>query len=546
MNLFENFHTQKYDDTCLFKHNGKNITLKDFKKFVADGAGFLNTQNSERVVILSSSVLDFAIWFFACIFADKKIFLLTDASKLQYLDFDYIVVDKHVDYAQTNSQCEFLKIVPDKVFINFYTSGSTAIPKTVTKSLTNILTEVNDVYDTFFNTQEFAGKQLKFLSSTLTQHMFAFSFYFALPLCYLNKFVIDTTEVCYPDDADFKDSVFISTPSFLEKFQKHKVKNVCAPVIIFSAGARLADEVFKYLEQYSIVVDIYGSTETSTVAYRLHSADKFLTCLDSVKTNIDDNLCLVVSSPYFLTETITLGDTAMIESPKHFRLNGRADRVFKIQEKRVSAPEVENTIMQVFTDFVQDCYCFKFREKLACSAVLTDNGRNYFAKNGHSIAVLTSFLKNSLKGKTEIVPQKWKFLYELPKTKTGKIDRLKIEKIFATNVSMPFVFSAQKDSNNAVFELIFPSSCNFFTGHFNSFPVLPGVVQLYFAHFFAVDAFGDSVLNNCVKKIKFSKIIKPEENLKLVFERKNNLINYMYKRDEQVCSSGVMTLNEKD
>lgn len=543
MNLFDIFHTKQFDDKTLFIHKEKKFLLKEFKNFVASGVAFLNTQKADNVVILSRCAFDFCVWFFSCIFAKKNIFLLTDNSKLKYLDFEYIVVDKSLPPAE---QTDFFRIEPENVLINFYTSGSTSQPKNVQKTLANVIAEANCLYEKFFALSKCDNTQFRFLTSTHPQHMFAFSFYFMLPLCFWGSFVLDTTEVCYPDDADFKDSVFISTPSFLEKFQKYEVKNSYSPFLIFSAGAKLNNGLFKYLNQSGNVVDIYGSTETGTIAYRSCSDDKDLTVLNRVKISTDNNSQLVVSSPFFIQDSVTLGDIVQIKDDKHFVLRGRADRVFKIQEKRVSAPEVETELINSVPHLIQSCCCFKSGEKLACAVVLTVKGIDLFFDKGNSILKLTSFFKNTLKDRVEIVPQKWKFLHELPKTKTGKIDTEKLERIFKTNISMPFVFEVQKDSHSAVYDLTFPFSCNFFTGHFNGFPVLPGVVQLYFAHFFASDAFGNGVSNDCVKKIKFSKIIKPDEKLKLVFERKNNLINYMYKRDEQICSSGVMTINEKD
>lgn len=543
MNLFDIFHTKQFDDKTLFIHKEKNFLLKEFKNFVAAGAAFLNNQKADNVVILSSCAFDFCVWFFSCIFAKKNIFLLTDTSKLKYLDFEYIVVDKSLPPAE---QPEFFRIEPENVLINFYTSGSTSQPKNVQKTLANVIAEANCLYEEFFALSKCDNTQFRFLTSTHPQHMFAFSFYFMLPLCFWGSFVLDTTEVCYPDDANFKDSVFISTPSFLEKFQKYEVKNSYSPFLIFSAGAKLNNGLFKYLNHSGNVVDIYGSTETGTIAYRSCSDDKDLTVLNRVKISTDNNSQLVVSSPFFIQDSVTLGDIVQIKDDKHFVLCGRADRVFKIQEKRVSAPEVETELINSVPHLIQSCCCFKSGEKLACAVVLTVKGIDLFFDKDNSILKLTSFFKNTLKDRVEIVPQKWKFLHELPKTKTGKIDTEKLERIFKTNISMPFVFGVQKDSHSAVYDLTFPLSCNFFTGHFNGFPVLPGVVQLYFAHFFASDAFGNGVSNDCVKKIKFSKIIKPDEKLKLVFERKNNLINYMYKRDEQICSSGVMTINEKD
>ncbi len=541
MNLFEIFHTNEYDSQTLLMHEGKDISLQLFKNYVVSGVEFLKKQNTDNVVILSNSIFDFAVWFFACIATKKKIFLLTEASKLRYLNFDYLVVEKNPPLIET--KFSFSQIVPENVLINFYTSGSTSTPKHVVKTLSNVLSEAKELYNTFFKDNH---KELRFLTSTRLQHMYAFSFCFILPLFSFDKFILDTTEVCYPDDVNFKDSVFVSTPSFLEIFSKYSVENHYSPELIFSAGAKLDAAVFQYLQKYSTVIDIYGCTESGTIAYKQNSTDEFLTVLNNVEVTVGANSQIVVKSPYFMETSLLLGDMLKILDDKHFILTGRADRVFKIQEKRVSAPEIEEALLNYANGFVKDCYCLKVGEKLGCAVVLTNKGVAAFDADNNSLTKLTAKLKSFLKGKTEIIPQKWKFLHEMPKTKEGKIDKLKLEKLFKTNLSLPFVTDYAKDKNAAQYSLIFADGCNFFEGHFNGFHVLPGVVQLYYAHRYAEDAFGIEVSDNCVKKIKFSKIIKPNQKIKLVFERKDNLINYMYMHDDKICSSGVLTINEKD
>ncbi len=540
MNVFEIFHTKEFDTKTILKRNGKNLSLQEFKEFISVAVNFLNSQSCKNAVVLSSDAFDFVVWFFACIAAKKEIFLLTDSSKLKYLEFEYVLLDKILD-KKCDKNIEYDPIDCHKVSINFFTSGSTSKPKMITKTLTNTIIEAEDVFAEFLSDYK---NPFRVLTSTKSQHMFPFIYYFILPLVYCEKLLMDTTDVCYPDDADFKDSMFVSTPSFLEKFEKYNVKNEYSPYVIFTAGAKIKDSVRKYLEQDSTVIDIYGSTETGTVAFKRHSSENTLTCMKSVEIEPDENSQIVVKSPYFIETSCTLGDIVNIVDKKSFILMNRADRILKIQEKRISAPEVEEIVQK--NSFVQECFCFKSAEKLACAVALSKEGIDFFFENGFCYTKIISYLKNYLNGKVEIVPQKWKFLYEIPKTVTGKIDKAKIEQIFATNVSMPFVFDVKKDSDYVEYGVVFPKSCNFFEGHFTNFPVLPGVVQLYFANYFAQEAFGVKVSTESVKKIKFSKIIKPDEKLTLIFEKKGNSITYTYKKDEQICSGGVMTVNEKD
>ena len=52
-------------------------------------------------------------------------------------------------------------------------------------------------------------------------------------------------------------------------------------------------------------------------------------------------------------------------------------------------------------------------------------------------------LKQELKNKFEIVPQRWRFFDEIPKKENGKINKEFIEEIFNLNLSLPFVISRE-------------------------------------------------------------------------------------------------------
>lgn len=545
MNIFDIFHTNEYESVPVLMHNGKSVTLGEFKTVVLRACSFFNDKKLEDVIITSEDTFDFTVWFFACIYMNKNIFLLTDSSRLRYLDFDYIKLDKFdIQMPVSTSACkrfDFQKPDFQNTFVNFFTSGSGSEPKMIKKSLQNLINEGLDIFESF---KEFFGENHRVVSSTKSQHMFPFAYRFMMPLCNADRLIIDTQDIYYPDSQDLSDCVFVSTPSFLDKFKKYNA--MCEAKVVFSAGAIIKQDLFTYLEKKSRVIDIYGSTESGTVGYKKSSAQKYHTAVSNVFVSVDEKSQIKLKSPYFLESELILCDIIKMENEKNFMLLNRSDRVLKIQEKRISAQEIESVVSQC--NIVNECYCLKSADKLACAVSLNKEGFDFYFENpqGCGLKNISSHLKQLVSSKTEIVPQRWKFLYELPKNERGKIDRLKIEKIFATNLSLPFVFECHKSQHNAVYEMLFPKSCNFFEGHFDGFPILAGVVQLYFANYFASDAFNVKINTDSVKKIKFSKLIKPDEKLKLIFERKDNTINYRYEKDGQICSSGVMTINEKD
>lgn len=539
MNIFDIFHKVEYDNINVFLKNFSKVTLGELKKDVANASLFLKGQNNDKAVIISENFYDFTVWFLASVYTGKEIFLVTDSSKLNYLDFNYVLLNK-LNFNENNVlEYSFLPCDKHNVFVNFFTSGSTAKPKMIKKTLANLISEAIDVTNEF---RELLKTVSKIESSTKPQHMFAMTFRFMLPLCNLGKFLMVSEDVCYPDNVDLSNALFVSTPSFLELYKKFDLR--CDAGVVVTAGAKLPQKVFEYLEQQTNVLEVYGSTESGVIGWKRSSKKNCLTTFSNVSVSVNKESQIVINSQYFIEENLTLCDIIKMQDDKHFNLINRADRVFKIQDKRISAPELEACLLE--NKLVQDVYCFQYGDKMACTLVLSDIGKNWLLDNIKDIGVvgLYSEIKNFLKDKVEIVPQKWKILYEIPKNMFGKIDKAKLAKIFGTNLSMPIVLSCQKNINEACYELIFPKNSNFFEGHFNNFPILPGVVQLYYANYFAKDAFGCDISTEVVKKIKFSKIIKPDEKVCLHFSNIGKNINYTYIKDDMLCSTGVMTINE--
>ena len=210
----------------------------------------------------------------------------------------------------------------------------------------------------------------------------------------------------------------------------------------------------------------------------------------------------------------------------------------KIQEKRINSEEMEQTIID--RDFIKDCYCFEFKGKIASLAVLTEKGLDFAHKNG--TLELIKQLKNSWNSKFDVVPQRWKFVYEIPKDIRGKFDKEEIRKIFELNLSLPLVYKRFHDGDTAELELCFLKNSNFFKGHFDKFPILPGVVQLFFANYYATKAFKIDCRCGQIRKIKFTNIIKPDKNIRLVFNKTTNGINFKYEDDEKTYSSGIFPI----
>ncbi len=415
-----------------------------------------------------------------------------------------------------------------KSFI-FKTSGSSGMPKTVKKSYEALITEARDMADFF----KFPPDTV-ILSTVSSEHMYGMTF--TVMLAQVAGCRVDKERIFYTEDIkDYEKFIFVSTPSFLEKLAKYGFKFKNKPLMIFSAGAALDDRVFEYLEGISQgVTEIYGSSEAGVIAYR-QSHKSLLKTFDNVSMEIEDDK-ITVKSEYFDEPEIVLDDELEFFNDG-FKVQGRKDRIVKIQEKRISLDAVENILNS--NELIEKSYCLKLNDKLCAAVVLNEKGRQILEKNGKLELVKT--IKSNMAGAAARC-KKWRFLFELPVNERGKINGKRVKEIFNTNLTYPDVIDFSINSTDARFDLIFPQKSNFFKGHFPEFPILPGVVQLFFVKEFIKDAFNLDFVPQKVKKVKFSSVIKPDEKVSLCLKKSETSIDYKFTKGDKIFSSGTFVL----
>ncbi len=510
--ILEKFITSEFDNQIIFIN--PNLTFGELKKYVYGQKLEFEKQNINNVVLLCENYIDFFINFFAAVFSDKKIHLVTDRTRLEQLDFEYILPQK-----AKAIEGLFLKAPPAKdIMINLFTSGSTGIPKNIGKTLYNLQAEAQSAINEF----NLTNNKYTIVSTTSSAHSYGFTFNFIMPM--LAGFAINSQRIEFPEQLNIKEEyILISTPSFLEKLAKYNFKFLNSPAKILLAGAKLKDETYEYFSEQSDVIDIYGSTETGDIAYK-RGGDAF-TVFSDVDVDCTPNNQIIVKSDFFPQENQILNDVIKKVSNRKFILQKRCDRIVKIQEKRISLDELENNLKK--HPEIEDCRCLKYNDKLCCAVVCK------------SPKIKNTELKNFISNYNEVIPKKWRYLDEIPKTAGGKIDNEKLKRIFSSNLSMPFVFSRKITSENAEIEMLFKESSNFFNGHFENMPILPGVVQLYYAKYFADEVFGIKLSHKEARKIKFSHIIKPDIPITLRLKNNEKNVEYTYLSDDKIFSSGI-------
>ena len=104
--------------------------------------------------------------------------------------------------------------------------------------------------------------------------------------------------------------------------------------------------------------------------------------------------------------------------------------------------------------------------------------------------------------------------------------------------------SSFSDGDAEVHELTLrvPSDLEWLRGHFDDQPILAAVVQLWEVQLHARDIWPDLITPQRVTKAKFRRPIRPENRLLLRLKRQGETrrASFEYRRDGELCSSGVM------
>ena len=483
---------------------------------------------------MESTILDNNfLKYFKTIEYDEKVIFKNGDKNYSVKEIKSLLTSNNIEDENLRLAIDFLKKAINNEDIEFYTSGSTSDKNScVKKTIQNMIIESDDLLEEF----HFEG-DLEFISTTTLEHLFGATFHFVFPLN--SGFMINLKRINYPEDLNIKNSVLITTPSFLETMRKYDIQIEVKPRYIFTAGAKLEDKTYEYAKSIcsSDVIDIYGSSESGSIGYRKDYKSKRLKLFRGIKILALKDDCTEILTEYSKESHQIIKDKMKIFGDE-IELVGRSDRVLKVQEKRIDADILESKIKE--NKYIDDCYCLEFAGKIATLAVLNNLGKEYLLKNGS--VVLIKSLKNLLKDDFEKIPQKWKFFDEIPKNIRGKIDKEKIRELFELNLSLPLILSRIKEDNSITFKLIFLENSNFFKGHFEGLPILAGVVQLFYVDFFAKLAYNLDCHCGQIRRIKFANIINPNQIIDLELTKTESGISFKYKDENKTYSSGILPI----
>ncbi len=553
-----------------FEENLKNFRFVDDSRDVFDAclrfAAFLEKNGIKELQIYLEGAFKFYAAFFGLLLAGATPYVL---AKPVYEPNLTAVNDENFSNFLSSKPANGLKFDLQAKFY-LQTSGSSGKSKMIEKSLAQMIKE-----------SEYLARELNFsaqntfFSSVSHRHMFGLTFKVFLPLILGARVIAD--ELNYPEailGLELANHVFIASPVLLGALVQSPAASALKGLSgIVSAGSPLKKELRDKLSKIcdARIVEIYGSTETGIVA---RDEGRGLRLFGAVNAGLDGRGALNVSSPW--CEFFQTNDAASIGDGR-LALQGRIDRIVKLNDKRVSLESIEAKLLE--SGLLADCYCAphpKFR-RIAALLELNCEGLKKFRKIGKKgvAAELKELLKLEFKNSVRY----FKIVEKMPRNQQGKFEKSEFEnalfaspkpvwsggrvneageicggQIYKSGQNLAsglncgcakFEGGGERLENSAQkyeFSAIMHAGLEIFESHFPNLPLLPGFMQLDYVFELACGVGIDVSGASAVENLKFMKFVRPGDMLLVCFEKRGGKLYFELFCNGEKCSVGRASL----
>ena len=399
----------------------------------------LTDSEAQRWLLSSESSDLFAVGLCAGLLAGKQVILPanTQAGTLSELthEFDGIIanmpicegkafirLDKDLNppantWPQTNNWGELV----------LFTSGSSGKPKRVAKSIDQLDAEVSVLEHTFAQHLPHCSV----ISTVSHQHIYGLLFKVLWPLAASRPFLSDLVE--YPETLSYYANLFpnlclISSPAQLSRLPDalDNERQLRAPSLVFSSGGPLSFEASKAVANCygQPPIEVFGSTETGGIAYRRqHQQNASWQTFASIaiEQNQEDG-ALLLKSPYLPdNEWLKCDDKISLNTDGTFSLQGRLDRIIKVEEKRLSLVQMES-LLESHPFVAQAALIMLEQPRVQLGAAIELSAQGVQQLEQHGKLALNNQLKNHLLSQFERVtlPRRWRYPDTLPLNAQGK------------------------------------------------------------------------------------------------------------------------------
>lgn len=540
------------------RRQGQLLTHADFVQDVRRWHAAFAAHGGDRFALYFDDAYDFAAALFGAWHAGKEAVLPGDAQPetvrrlLPEVDgCAGLLPGALAPAAPTQAALQPLDLQRTRATI--YTSGSSGQPLAIGKRLAQLESEIGHQEQLFG--PRLAEPGLTIYSTVSHQHIYGLLFVTLWPLAAGRA--VDVERLAYPEQMAHRlaagPSMLVSSPAHLKRLPDsidwHGARAGLRAV--FSSGGPLppesAAEALAMLGQSPI--EVYGSSETGGIAWRQRAVqgDRW-DALPGVEWRVQDDTLCVRSSHLGDDDWWETSDRAKALEGGGFMLLGRADRIVKVEEKRVSLVAVEQALMA--SGAVAEARALlvpgEGGARLAVVAVPTPGGWDALRSQGKR--AFSERLRRELLKTLERValPRRFRYVRELPVNAQGKATEALLLALFQP--ALPEPQWRERSPQRAVLALQVVPELRVFDGHFPGMPVLPGVAQLDWAVEFARQCFALPARFCRIEQLKFQQPVIPPQQLELALQWQADagLLVFRYISERGLHSGGRLVFEAAD
>lgn len=437
-----NYYSLHWDkpEQLVFCDPGGPVTADEWLRQLAAVINYCQQQSGENVLLFHTDSYSFSLWFCALAYCGGHIILAPNAQP-----DTLALANRHADWQvpqqlpETMLQSEIqLEVLLDKrCHVSFFTSGSTGEPKLIQKNLQQLFIEVLSLHQHFSTC---IPNDSIFVATVSHQHIYGLLFRILWPLSH--NMPIYRPQIAYFEQwqqlLQQHKLVLVASPAHLSRFDELSQLSNVKPQIsaIFSSGGPLSDHLPALYQHHTgqAPVEIFGSTETGGIAYRQRQqTSQPWRAFDDITLQQSDNGCLVICSPYVNNkQPYQTQDQVNLLGEQYLEVLGRADRIVKIEEKRLSLPELEQYCLQhPYITAAAALVLTMPKRRLALVLQLSKQGYNLCQSNGKRW--FEQMLKDYLLTRFErvLLPKKYRYVTAMPYNEQGKLPVARLEALFS-------------------------------------------------------------------------------------------------------------------
>lgn len=431
-------------------------------------------------------------------------------------------------------------LIPDHAEAWLKTSGSSGEAQVIVKTAAQMQAEALMLADAL----PFGHGGETVIGSVIPQHLYGFTFRFALALTM--GWPMERRQAVYPENllagtAAHEKVVWIASPAVLNRLGENRNWQSIGHKIagIVSAGGALPEATADLLQQAAVrPFEVYGSTETGVIASRRESRE--WQPFAGVEIGQNEEGALWASSPWSPERR----QTADLIEPQRdgFLLLGRQDRIIKFEDKRVSLTQIEHELLR--HPWIADAHCGRHpqHQRIAIWAALNADGIAALRDQGR--AAVADALKRHLAATQDTIalPRYWRFADSLPRNAQAKIAAADFQTAFTVVQTSPVwsKTSSEEETATETFTGRVPLDLVYFGGHFATFPLVPGVVELQWVRDLAARHPWGRQRVVRVENLKYQQFVRPhdEVSVELKYDEAKNKLSFKVSNGNNSCASG--------